>query len=130
MYRPLAQLILSRIREFYREPSAIFWVYGFPIGMALALSFAFQSKPIEIIAVDLVKTEGRSDADIENRVNKLVELDSRLKIKIHDEATARNRLRSDKTALLLFPDNSLTQYRLEFDNNRPGSVLAKSAIDM
>ena len=29
--RPLAQLILCRLREFYREPEAIFWVYGFPI---------------------------------------------------------------------------------------------------
>jgi ABC-2 type transport system permease protein len=130
MYRPLAQLILSRIREFYREPSAIFWVYGFPLIMALALGFAFQSKPIEVIAIDLVKSEGRSDSEMEERVKKLVELDNRLKIKINDEATARNRLRSDRTALLLFPENSVTQYRLEFDNNRPSSVLAKSTLDM
>ena len=130
MYRPLAQLILSRIREFYREPSAIFWVYGFPLIMALILGFAFQSKPVEIIAIDLVKIEAATDSDLQAKAAKLVELDSRFKVTINDEATARNRLRTDKTALLLFPDNSPTQYRLEFDNNRPGSVLAKSSIDM
>ena len=29
-YWPLAQLVLARLREFYREPEAVFWVYGFP----------------------------------------------------------------------------------------------------
>ncbi len=33
----LLQITASRIREFYREPAAIFWVYGFPLLMALAL---------------------------------------------------------------------------------------------
>ena len=29
-YWPLGQLILARLREFYREPEVIFWVYGSP----------------------------------------------------------------------------------------------------
>ena len=126
MYRPLAQLILSRIREFYREPSAIFWVYGFPLLMALILGFAFQSKPVEIIAVDLVSD--KSDV-AEATVKLFATKDERFKIMVNDEAAARNRLRTDKTALLLFPDDSPTKYRLEYDNNRPGSVLAKTAME-
>ena len=51
----LLQITASRIREFYREPAAIFWVYGFPLLMALALGIAFRQRPIEQpIAVDLV----------------------------------------------------------------------------
>jgi len=30
------QLALSRMREFYREPEAVFWVFGFPIVLAFA----------------------------------------------------------------------------------------------
>ncbi|MGH7675124.1 MAG: ABC transporter permease, partial [Gemmatimonadales bacterium] len=40
---PLVQLTLSRMREFYREPEALFWVFGFPIVLAFALGIAFRS---------------------------------------------------------------------------------------
>ena len=59
-YWPLGQLVLARVREFVREPEALFWVYGFPILMTVGLGIAFQNKPIERIAVAIV--EG-SDAE-------------------------------------------------------------------
>ena len=34
---PVFQLILARLREFFREPEAVFWVYGFPIVMSVLL---------------------------------------------------------------------------------------------
>ena len=37
-----------------REPEALFWVYGFPILMTLALGIAFRNQPVEQIAVDVV----------------------------------------------------------------------------
>ena len=40
MKHPLVQLTLARIREFYREPAAVFWVYCFPILIAIALGIA------------------------------------------------------------------------------------------
>lgn len=40
---PLGQLILARLREFFREPSALFWTYGFPTLLTLALGMAFQN---------------------------------------------------------------------------------------
>jgi len=30
-WQPILQLFLARLREFYREPEVIFWVYGFPV---------------------------------------------------------------------------------------------------
>lgn len=39
---PLGQLILARLREFFREPAALFWTYGFPTLLALALGLAFR----------------------------------------------------------------------------------------
>ena len=40
-YSPLLQLTLARLREFYREPEAIFWVYFFPVLLAIGLEIAF-----------------------------------------------------------------------------------------
>src|SRR5258708_11985532 len=40
---PMYQLALSRMREFYREPEAVFWVFGFPIVLACALGLAFRN---------------------------------------------------------------------------------------
>ena len=36
------QLVLARLREFFREPEAVFWVYGFPLILAVVLGIAFS----------------------------------------------------------------------------------------
>src|SRR5258708_40322916 len=43
--RALAQLILVRVREFMREPEAVFWTFAFPVLMTAGLRIAFRSKP-------------------------------------------------------------------------------------
>ncbi len=48
---PLLQLTLARIREFIREPEAVFWVFVFPVLLALALGIAFRNRPAEKIPV-------------------------------------------------------------------------------
>ena len=50
-YWPLWQLTISRMRVFYREPAAVFWVYGFPLVMALSLGTAFRENPKEQITL-------------------------------------------------------------------------------
>ena len=50
---PLAQLTLVRIREFIREPEAVFWVFVFPILMAVALGIAFRSSAPDRVQVGL-----------------------------------------------------------------------------
>jgi ABC-2 type transport system permease protein len=48
---PIVELTLGRMREFLREPEAVFWVFAFPVLMALALGIAFRSqKPQEVVA--------------------------------------------------------------------------------
>ncbi len=44
---PLHELIKARIREFLREPGYVFWVFGFPLLMAIGLGLAFPSKAPE-----------------------------------------------------------------------------------
>jgi ABC-2 type transport system permease protein len=57
-YTPLVQLTLARFREFYREPAAVFWVYCFPLIMAVALGVAFRERPIEKISIDVREDAG------------------------------------------------------------------------
>ena len=37
---PVVQLTLMRLRELRREPGTLFWVFGFPILMSIALGLA------------------------------------------------------------------------------------------
>jgi ABC-type multidrug transport system permease subunit len=43
--RPLVELTRARIMEFVREPEAVFWVFVFPVLLALGLGIAFRSAP-------------------------------------------------------------------------------------
>jgi ABC-2 type transport system permease protein len=45
--QPLVELTRTRLLEFLREPEAVFWVFVFPVLLALALGIAFRAKPTE-----------------------------------------------------------------------------------
>ena len=119
---PLVQLVLARLREFYREPEAVFWVYGFPLLMATALGIAFRNQPVEKSNVDVVAAEG-SDGHAE-----VLRKSERFVVRASGEAEARSRLRTGKTDLVVLSDASGTQAYL-FDPARKESVLARSAVD-
>lgn len=50
---PLTELTLARIKEFARDPGAIFWTFGFPVVLAVALGLAFRSSPTPELRVAL-----------------------------------------------------------------------------
>jgi len=56
-FHPLVELTKTRLREFFREPGLIFWVFGFPILMAIGLGLAFRSQPPERPVVALLAPE-------------------------------------------------------------------------
>ena len=51
---PIVELVKTRLREFYREPAIVFWVFVFPLLMALGLGAAFRSKEVPVPAVAVV----------------------------------------------------------------------------
>src|SRR5690606_30454160 len=59
---PLVELVLARLREFYREPAIVFWVFGFPLLMALGLGAAFRSKPPELPRIGVVMVEESAES--------------------------------------------------------------------
>jgi len=79
---PLWQLVLARFKEFYREPSSIFWTFGFPVLLALALGLAFrdggqQPAPVGVIeGPDAARMQQELGADSALKVSILSELEA------------------------------------------------------
>lgn len=48
---PLTQLTLVRVREFAREPEAVFWALLFPVLITIGLGAAFRTAPPEVLKV-------------------------------------------------------------------------------
>src|SRR5512146_2755911 len=57
-----AHLLLARMRELQREPEVIFWVFIFPLLLALGLGVAFRNKPADVAPVAIVSGEGAQHA--------------------------------------------------------------------
>ncbi len=125
---PLWQLTLARFREFYREPAAIFWVYGFPLIMAVALGIAFRERPVEKVAVEIIADESAIEAVNELRDKLLA--DARLQVKSGDDLW-KKRLRSGKTDLVIFvrAGSDGPQYEMWNEPSRTESVLARNLVE-
>src|SRR4249920_167053 len=93
-YSPLGQLVLARLREFYRQPEIIFWVYGFPILMVVALGIAFRNKPVEHITVSVQESEYAQAAADALSTNKKFE------VQRCDADACRLRLRTGKSDIV------------------------------
>ncbi len=130
LYHPLRGLYLTRLREFYRQPARLFWVYGFPTVLALGLGLAFQGKVPDAVPVDLVKNalsdpvekalrDHDARARAENRPG--------VQLRVESADAAGLRLRTGKTPLVVEATTSGIAYR--FDPTRPEATTARAAID-
>jgi len=117
---PLFQLALARMREFYREPEAVFWVFGFPIVLAFALGLAFRNTGPGKLQVGVAAGPGDS------ALVAVLDSSPRLVATVLDSATARTRLRTGRIALLVVPGDPLV-YR--YDTTRTESGLARLQVD-
>lgn len=124
-HTPLFQLLMARLREFYREPAAVFWVYCFPLLMAMALGIAFRERPIERITVDIREDAGSPEAIA--KLKATLAGDERLEVKSVTGDEWRKRLRSGKTGLTIVASDKGIEVWDE--PNRPESVLARHAVE-
>jgi ABC-2 type transport system permease protein len=121
----LVQLTLARMREFYREPEAIFWVFGFPIVLAFALGIAFRNRgPGELRIAVLRGAEAGRGTD-SALVAALARAPGLAAVPL-DSAAARLQLRTGRVALVVVPGDPLV-YR--YDSTRTESRLARLEVD-
>src|SRR3954466_10585502 len=72
LHSSLRELTNVRIREFLREPEAVFWTFAFPILLAIGLGVAFRNKPAEIVHVGVGQTPGADSVLASLRASKLI----------------------------------------------------------
>ena len=117
---PMVALTIARLRLMLREPELVFWVFVFPILMALALGIAFQARGDEPMPVAV---RGNDDApELVARLAKSPEIDAFV-VTQAEELTV---LRDGEAHLIVVPGNPPT-YR--YDPARPESRLTRLLTD-
>jgi ABC-type multidrug transport system permease subunit len=116
----MVELTLTKIRELVREPEALFWVFVFPILLALALGVAFRSGSGEEIRVAVQPGD-----DAQWIVQTLTDA-SGLRAEAMEPEPARLALRKGAVALVVLPGEPWTYW---FDPTRPESRLARLSVD-
>jgi ABC-2 type transport system permease protein len=117
---PLAALTIARLREFWREPEAVFWTFGYPVVMSLALAFAFPSADTQPVRV------GVAAGDASAAIRATLGQTPGVTVREVPPAEAQRMLREGEVHLLVEPTDPPT-YR--FDAARAESRPARLVVD-
>ena len=119
-HSPLYELTLARLRQFFREPGAVFWTFGFPLVLSLALGLAFRNKPPDPISVAV------EDGPQAERIAAVLATRTDIHARRMSEGDAHQALRTGKVALVI---TSAEPRVYTFDRMRPDSKVARAVID-
>jgi ABC-2 type transport system permease protein len=119
---PILQLTLMRLREIGREPGVLFWAFGFPVVMSLALGIAFRARGPEPVVVGALP-------GISVEIHRAL-ADGKVQVKELEDAAAETELRAGRVSLLLAqsqgPGQPIT-YR--FDPSRAEARTARATVN-
>jgi len=116
----IVELTSWRVKEFLREPEALFWVFAFPIVLALALGLAFKSRGPDVVRIAVA--EGELAAEIQASLD----ASERIEAVRLPAAEAFARLRAGRVALVVHPGDPLV---LEYDSTRTESDVARLVVE-
>jgi ABC transporter DrrB family efflux protein len=116
----LLELTLVRLREFLREPEALFWSFLFPIIMTCALGVAFSSNSSGGFIVGVAQLPGSE------RITAALQQDARFTIRPVDPLQVDRAVR-DGTAAVVVIAGTPVVYR--YDEARDESQAARLAVD-
>jgi ABC-2 type transport system permease protein len=120
-----SHLLAARMKELWREPEVIFWVFVFPLLLALGLGIAFRDKPAEASPVVVV-----AGPEAQNAVEMLQRSpdNSLVHAQIAERDQALQGFRLGKYDLVIEP-NSAGGFQYLYDPARPESVLSRREVD-
>jgi ABC-type multidrug transport system permease subunit len=129
---PLVEMTLARIREFVRQPEAVFWVFGFPILLAFALGIAFRDTAPEKLPI-AVESASVKAAETAAAISRSADL----RAVVMAPAEAEQALRTGRVALVVRSatgasapsEGASPEFDYRFDPARPESRLARLAVD-
>ncbi len=117
---PFRELFLARLREFVREPGVLFWVFGFPILLAIGLGLAFRNKAPDEIHVGVLDAAGADEV-----VRALTPADG-FHVERVQASDADQVLRLGKVSLIVVPGR---EYEYRLDPTRPDSLMAELRVN-
>jgi ABC-type multidrug transport system permease subunit len=119
------QLLLARMREMKREPEVLFWVFAFPMLLALGLGIAFRNKPVETTPVAIV-----SNAVSQNALAMLQHSlqHASVRAEVVEKNQALKSFRLGKYDLVIEPAVDGT-FQYHYDPARPESASARIQVD-
>jgi ABC-type polysaccharide/polyol phosphate export permease len=118
--RPLLELTRARFREQLRQPEVLFWIFVFPVLLAVALGLAFRNRPPEIVRVAVEAAPGADEVAGHLRAA------GGFDVSVLAPVAAAEALRTGRVSVVLVPGDPVT-YR--FDPTRAESRLARLATD-
>ena len=126
---PLVELTLARVREFARQPEAVFWVFGFPLLLAFALGIAFRNTAPERLPV-AIESGAANTAETAAAISRSADLQA----VVMSPAEAAQSLRTGKVALVVRSETAASRgfspgFDYRFDPARPESRIARLAVD-
>src|SRR5665213_304985 len=113
----LYQLTTVRFRLFLREPEAIFWIFIFPILLAVGLGIAFRNRPADVLPV----------AATTPQLTQWLAADKGLTAKTMDEAEGTHALATGTIELLAIQQPSGVAYK--FDDTNPDARTARMVAE-
>ena len=117
---PLVELTKARVREFLREPEALFWTFVFPILMALALGIAFRNRGGERVIVGVAEGEGAAP------LVRALQAGERIEARLVPASRIDIALRNGDVQLVVLP---ATPVVFRYDPTRAESRLARVAVN-
>ena len=120
-----SHLLGARMLELKREPEVVFWVFVFPLLLALGLGIAFRNKPADAVPVAIVNGPGAENAQALLARAPRHDL---FKVQILDAEAAHKAFRLGKFDVVIEPDSN-GGFTYRYDPARPESVLARSEAD-
>jgi len=118
--RRLWPVTLARFREQLRQPEVLFWVFGFPLLLAVALGLAFRNRPPDVVRIAVASVPGADS------LARALGHDRGLAVTVLPPAQAEERLRKGRIALVVVPGAPVV-YR--FDSTRTDSRIARLVTD-
>lgn len=118
-------LLMARMKELQREPEVIFWVFVFPLLLALGLGIAFRNKPADVTSIAIVAGPGAQETVAmlqRSPQNSAIHAD------VLERASALQGFRLGKYDLVVEVDGS-GSFRYHYDPARQESVLSRAEVD-
>jgi ABC-2 type transport system permease protein len=118
-------LLMARMKELKREPEVIFWVFAFPLLLALGLGIAFRNKPENTTTIAIVQGAGAEQAASMIRQSPH---GASIHARVLDREAALQGLRLGKFDLVVVPEDK-SGFEYHFDPARAESVLSHAEVD-